>query len=202
MEEITVVSGLPRSGTSMMMAMLQAAGLELLVDHVRSADQDNPRGYYEYEKVKRLRQDASWLHEAQGKTIKVVSSLLEFLPPGYRYRVIFMQRTMAEVLMSQNKMLARNKQQAAADDEKLAIFFINHLRKISNWLAEQKNFTTCAISFNRLFLPNPEEELARVAAFCDGQLDLSRMLEVIDKALYRQKEPTIIAKTPPHTACN
>jgi hypothetical protein len=187
MEEIIVVSGLPRSGTSMMMAMLKASGIKLLVDDIRSADQDNPRGYYEYDKVKRLHKDASWLHEAQGKAVKIVSSFLEFLPPGYHYRVIFMQRTMAEILASQKKMLERNQRQAVADDAKLSLFFNTHLQKVMRWLDQQNNFTTCPLSFNRLLLLNPEEELVRLIHYFDNRLEMAPMLAVIDKALYRQR---------------
>jgi len=170
-----------------MMAMLKASGLELLVDDIRSADQDNPRGYYEYDKVKRLHKDASWLHEAQGKAVKIVSSFLEFLPPGYDYRVVFMQRTMSEILASQKKMLERNQRQAAADDAKLSLLFNTHLQKVYSWLDQQDNFTTCPLSFNRLLCANPEEELIRLNHFLDNRLEMGPMLAVIDKALYRQR---------------
>jgi hypothetical protein len=190
MKEIIIVSGLPRSGTSMMMAMLQAAGLELLVDDIRTADQDNPRGYYEYDKVKRLHKDTSWLHEAQGKVVKIVSSFLEFLPPEHYYRVIFMQRTMTEILSSQQKMLDRNQRQAAADNAKLSSLFNAHIQKVLDYLDKQNNFTTCRLSFNRLLLSNPEEELTRLIRFFDGRLEKDPMLAVIDKALYRQRGPT------------
>jgi hypothetical protein len=188
MEEIIVVSGLPRSGTSMMMAMLQASGVSLLVDNIRSADQDNPRGYYEYDRVKRLHKDASWLHEAQGKAIKIVSSFLEFLPPEQNYLIIFMQRAMNEILASQKKMLERNQQQAAAQDEKLAFFFNAHIQKVLSWLNTQNNITTCLVSFNRLLLAHPEEELDRLIRLFDGRLELEPMLAVIDQALYRQRK--------------
>jgi len=106
-ETITVVSGLPRSGTSMMMQMLGAGGLAVLTDGKRGADADNPRGYYEYEAVKSLGQDASWLASAGGKAVKIVSALLIHLPDGFDYRVIFMRRPIAEVLASQRAMLDR-----------------------------------------------------------------------------------------------
>ena len=187
MNEIIIVSGLPRSGTSMMMAMLQASGCELLVDNIRSADEDNPRGYYEYDKVKRLHKDASWLHEAQGKVIKIVSSFLEFLPQEYNYKVVFMQRSIEEVLASQHKMLNRNQQKAAANDEKLSVLFNAHIRSVLSWLENQKNFTTCTLSFNRLLQSHPEEELVRLVRFFHGRLEMEPMLAVIDKALYRQR---------------
>jgi hypothetical protein len=97
--EIIVVSGLPRSGTSLMMQMLEAGGQTVLVDHVRKADSDNPEGYYEYEAVKDLSKgETVWLAEAQGKAVKVISALLEFLPVEYTYRVIFMRRRIPEIL--------------------------------------------------------------------------------------------------------
>src|SRR5687768_1736541 len=104
---ITVVSGLPRSGTSMMMKMLEAGGLEPVVDHVRKPDEDNPKGYYEFERVKALENDREWLPEAKGKFVKVISMLLRHLPADHRFKVIFMQRNMPEVLASQKKMLVR-----------------------------------------------------------------------------------------------
>src|ERR1043165_1737839 len=103
---ITVVSGLPRSGTSMMMKMLEAGGMSLLVDNLRTADDDNPAGYYEFEPVKKLSQgDFDWLEEAQGKAVKVIAALLADLPSAYTYQIIFMRRDMFEILASQNKML-------------------------------------------------------------------------------------------------
>ncbi len=104
---IVIVSGLPRSGTSLMMQMLQAGGMPLLIDDHRPADADNPNGYWEYEPVKRLQQDNSWVHQAEGKAVKVVSALLQYLPPPYTYKIIFMQRPMPEVLASQAVMLER-----------------------------------------------------------------------------------------------
>src|SRR5438067_12425110 len=105
--EIIIVSGLPRSGTSLMMQMLQRGGVEIVTDDVRTADVDNPRGYYELEKVKKIKQDASWLPQARGKAFKMVSQLLYDLPGGETYRIIFMQRNLDEVLLSQDKMLER-----------------------------------------------------------------------------------------------
>jgi len=186
--EIIVVSGLPRSGTSMMMAMLKAGGLELLLDHRREADEDNPRGYYEYEKVKRLQKDASWLHEAGGKAVKIISALLVNLPPHYKYRVVFMRRYMEEILKSQGKMLERSGQQPVASDDKLAAFYRNHLRKIESWLAEQDNFTVCPISFNRLVLPDAQDEIQQLNAFFDNRLDMGKMAAVISNSLYRQRK--------------
>src|SRR3990167_393038 len=98
---IVIVSGLPRSGTSLMMQMLRAGGMSLLIDDQRPADADNPHGYWEYEPVKRLQHDNSWLPQAEGKAVKVVSALLQYLPPRHTYKIIVMHRPMQEVLASQ-----------------------------------------------------------------------------------------------------
>src|SRR5690349_19374505 len=105
--EIIIVSGLPRSGTSLMMQMLAGGGVEILTDAIRTADDDNPRGYLEFEPVKKTKQDSSWVPAARGKAVKMVSQLLYDLPPAERYRIIFMSRDLDEVLASQEKMLAR-----------------------------------------------------------------------------------------------
>ena len=114
---IVIVSGLPRSGTSLMMQMLQAGGMPLLIDDLRPADADNPNGYWEYEPVKRLQQDNSWIPKAEGKAVKVVSALLQYLPPQYTYKIIFMQRPMQEVLASQTVMLERRGEQGSKADD-------------------------------------------------------------------------------------
>src|SRR5882724_8514008 len=128
---IVIVSGLPRSGTSLMMQMLQAGGMPLLIDDRRPADADNPNGYWEYEPVKRLQQDNSWIPKAEGKAVKVVSALLQYLPPQYTYKIIFMQRSLQEVLASQAVMLQRRGTQGSkADDTTLATVFEQHLERI------------------------------------------------------------------------
>ena len=106
-KEIIVVSGLPRSGTSMMMQMLEAGGLPIVTDHIRKADEDNPRGYYELEKVKKIKEDPSWLADCHGKAFKMVSALLYFLPKSRKFKVIFMKRNIEEMLASQRLMLMR-----------------------------------------------------------------------------------------------
>src|SRR6516165_1289807 len=105
--EIVIVSGLPRSGTSLMMQMLDHGGVPVVTDHIRSADTDNPKGYYEFEQVKTIKRDTSWLPATRGKAFKMVSQLLYDLPPGETYRIIFMERDLDEVLLSQEKMLTR-----------------------------------------------------------------------------------------------
>src|SRR5436190_8775031 len=117
--EIIVVSGLPRSGTSLMMQLLDAGGVEVVTDNLRSADADNPRGYYEFEKVKQVKRDASWLPGVRGKAVKMVSQLLLDLPPTERYRVVFMERDFEEMLDSQERMLRRLGRSAAPREQSL-----------------------------------------------------------------------------------
>jgi hypothetical protein len=186
--EIIIVSGLPRSGTSMMMKMLESTGLEILTDNLRTADENNPKGYYEFERVKQLKQgDFDWLPAAQGKVVKIISALLEYLPNRYQYKIIFMQRSMDEVLSSQRQMLVRDgKPDDKVPDEKLAELYGNHLKKIQTWLEQQPNMSTLFISYNQI-LHDPEPDLNRLKKFLGGNLDIKRMLQVVDKNLYRER---------------
>ncbi len=185
---IIVVSGLPRSGTSMMMKMLQAGGIDILTDNLRAADESNPKGYYEFERVKQLdKGDVAWVTEAQGKAVKIISYLLEYLPVEYRYKVIFMQRDMGEILASQRRMLEREgKTDSSPGDEQMAALFKKHLVKVENWLEQQKNIETLYVSYNQT-LVSPLETLERLDAFLDGEMDLAAMRLVIDQNLYRER---------------
>lgn len=185
-QPIIITSGLPRSGTSMMMKMLQAGGLDLLTDEIRAADEDNPKGYYEYEKVKNLHKDSSWIYQAEGKVLKVISMQLFHLPPVYQYNVVFMERKLEEIIQSQNAMIKRRQQKPAADDSTIHELFTKHLACVTAWLDQQKNISTCKISFNKM-LTAPEEEIERLIDFFGGQLDHDSMFQVIDKSLYRKK---------------
>jgi hypothetical protein len=186
--EIVVVSGLPRSGTSMMMKMLDAGGLEPMTDELRKADVDNPKGYYEFERVKKLRAgDVGWLDEARGKVVKVISALLEYLPAAYEYRVIFVQRNMQEVLASQKKMLVnRGEDATASDDEAMARMFESHLQKVDRWLEEQPGFSVLYVDYNQL-LEDPAPWAEKISGFLGGALDVERMTGVVDPSLYRNR---------------
>ncbi len=128
---VTLVSGLPRSGTSMMMRMLEAGGLPVLADHLRTADEDNPEGYYEFERVKKIEHDSAWLEEARGRVVKMISALLKHLPPGYTYKIVFMRRKLEEILASQREMLVRRGKPAdATGDARMAEFFTSHLHRV------------------------------------------------------------------------
>lgn len=185
---IVVVSGLPRSGTSMMMKILEAGGLEIVTDNIRLADDDNPRGYYEFEKVKKLSKDSSWLSTCNGKAVKVISQLLYGLPGNYMYKILFMERKMEEILASQRAMLERLGQVGAGiSDELLAEKFRAHLQKIDVWLAEQENMQVLYVSYNEI-LEDPPMHLAEVNRFLGGVLDGAGMAGSVENSLYRQRK--------------
>ena len=188
-QPVLIVSGLPRSGTSLMMMMLESTGIPPLTDHQRSADDDNPRGYYEFERVKKLRQgDKDWLLQAHGKAVKVISALLTYLPPDFNYQVLFMQRALPEILASQKKMLVnRGEDPEKIRDEEIALSFENHLAQVLDWLGRQSNFSTYFVDYNGL-LREPKPEVHRINQFLGGGLDESRMLAAIDPNLYRQRK--------------
>jgi hypothetical protein len=184
---IVIVSGLPRSGTSLMMQMLQAGGVPLLIDDRRSADVDNPNGYWEYEPVKRLQQDNSWVHQAEGKAVKVVSGLLQYLPRQYTYKIIFMQRPMPEVLASQAVMLERRGAQGGqADEQTLGTVFAQHLDHTERWLAMQKHMTVLPVHYHET-IADPQATATRVAQFLDLPLAVEEMARAVDPRLYRQR---------------
>ena len=189
-EPVVVVSGLPRSGTSMAMKMLQAGGVELVVDDVREADEDNPKGYFEDERVKDLADDMdrSWITQARGKAVKVVSSLLNHLPDTNLYKVIFMRRDLHEVLASQSKMLVRRGEQHDAPDEDMLRMYRAHLEKVEFQLRFRSNFDPLDVDYSNV-LEDPRREAERIAAFVDRGLDVDRMVEVVDARLYRNRRP-------------
>ena len=188
-EFIIVVSGLPRSGTSMMMQILQAGGLEIMTDQQRTADDDNPKGYYEFERVKKMKDgDNKWVKDARGKVVKVISALLEFLPAGHSYKVIFMHRKMDEILASQKQMLVRRSEPTdKASDATLADLFSRHLQKIEAWLAGQSNIEVLYIQYDE-FLSNPGPHIDSLVAFLGLPLDSQAMASVPDQKLYRQRK--------------
>jgi hypothetical protein len=186
---VTIVSGLPRSGTSMMMKMLEAGGLPPLTDKIRNADSDNPKGYYEFERVKQLdKGDDAWLAQARGKAVKVISALLKHLPPEYEYRVIFMRRSTDEILASQKKMLLRRGERVdRVADEELAVLYGKHLEQVYAWLESQANVSVLDVDYNRL-VSGADEELTAVNQFLGGNLDLDKMSRVVDARLYRNRQ--------------
>jgi len=186
---VTVVSGLPRSGTSMMMRMLEAGGIPPLTDELREADKDNPKGYYEFERVKKLDEgDTDWVEEAQGKSVKVISALLKHLPPGYTYKMIFMRRKIEEILSSQRQMLIRRGEPTdSVSDEELMELFRKHLAQIQAWIDSQPNVEVIYVSYNDV-VEAPLEQAQRINHFLGDTLDVESMVNVVDQALYRQRE--------------
>jgi hypothetical protein len=186
-DAITIVSGLPRSGTSLMMSMLQAGGMELLVDGVRTPDEDNPKGYYEFEQVKQIDDDQAWLEDAQGKAVKMIAELLRRLPPTYPYKVIFLRRDMQEILASQRQMLVRRGEPTdRVSDEDMARMFERHLDQVEAWIAEQPHVDVFYVSYNDL-LTDPDPHARGINEFLGGNLDVDAMKGEIDHSLYRQR---------------
>ena len=185
-DPIVIVSGLPRSGTSMMMQMCAAGGIEPLTDDQRQADDDNLKGYYELEQVKRLETDASWLPRAKGKAVKVISALLKHLPPEYAYKVIFMHRNIDEIIASQKQMLVRRGEPNRFTDEDLARMFQNHLNQVHHWLKDQQHVEVLHVDYNEL-LENPLKSIAGIKRFLGNGVDDARMAAVVDSSLYRQR---------------
>jgi hypothetical protein len=186
--EIIVVSGLPRSGTSLMMQMLDQGGVEVVTDRLRTPDTDNPRGYYEYEQVKKIKQDKSWVSATRGKAFKMVSQLLYELPAGERYRVIFMERDLDEMLVSQEKMLARLGRPAGPRDE-MKRFFTTHLERLHPWLRQQPNMAVLRVRYDAL-VAGPREQAARVSEFLGGKPEVEKMAGAVDPGLYRNRKAT------------
>ena len=189
-KSITIVSGLPRSGTSMMMSALRAGGMMLLTDEVREADPNNPKGYYEFERVKKLpKGDVAWLEIARGKAVKVISALLEYLPPDYHYQIVFMERNIHEILASQRRMLVRTgkEQQHPVADETIQQSYENHLSEVRSWMANKDWIDTLFISYNQI-LQRPLDEFNRVAEFLEDRVDPSAMAQVVEPSLYREKK--------------
>ena len=184
---IVVVSGLPRSGTSMTMKMLAAGGCPILTDELRTADADNPEGYFEFERVKQLHEDSSWLSEAGGKAVKIVSFHLAGLPSGYSYKVLFIRRALDEVLASQRQMLVRNGQEGGSvADEQLRALYEKHLREVYAWLGRQHGMGVLFLE-HRAALEYPMETAKSIATFLGRTMDVEAMAAAVNPALHRQK---------------
>jgi hypothetical protein len=184
---VTVVSGAPRSGTSMMMRMLDAGGIPALTDGIRAPDRDNPQGYFEFEPVKKTREDSSWVAGAAGRAVKMVHVLLRDLPKGPDYRVLLMRRNLGEMIVSQKRMLERlGKDAGGLSDERMAQIFRAQLDETEKWLRATPGFAVCATDFNAL-VASPREHLERISEFLGGGLDLDAMAAVVDPGLYRNR---------------
>lgn len=184
---IIVVSGLPRSGTSMMMKMLAEGGLQAVTDAIRTADDDNPNGYFEFERVKQMSAgDRKWLDDAGGKVVKVISALLEHLPTNYHYKVIFMERAIQEVLASQKKMLVNRGEENKVSDEEMAEQYRAHLAAVRPWLARQAHMEVLYVDYNKM-MSDPEPLCKRLVEFLDLPLEAEKMLAVPNAKLYRNR---------------
>ncbi len=178
----------------MMMSALKAGGMGLLVDEVRVPDENNPKGYYEYERVKKLSKgDTEWLDNARGKAVKIISPLLTHLPADYHYRVIFMERDIEEILASQERMLERTgkTEENQIPEGKMRQSYQDHLGEIVSWLADKSWIRTITLSYNDI-LSQPERHFRKVASFLDDIVDPQAMSRVVDPSLYREKISKLI----------
>jgi len=184
---VTIVSGLPRSGTSLMMQMLVAGGMTALSDGERQADTDNPRGYLEWERIKTLPHDPACIAEGEGKVVKVISKLLLSLPAGHEYRVIFMQRPLPEVLASQDQMLRRRgTYKEAANPAAITSAFEKHLREVYAWLDAKPYCKAMRLSYHDVLRqPNPISQ--KLADFLETTLNVEAMTQQVDDSLYRNR---------------
>ncbi|HEX9733545.1 MAG TPA: sulfotransferase family protein [Thermoanaerobaculia bacterium] len=185
---VVVVSGLPRSGTSMAMKMLEAGGLTIVSDGLRSADEDNPKGYYEDERVKDLHRmdDKTWLRDARGKAIKIISWLLKELPGDNNYKVLFMRRHLEEVLASQTKMLDRRGEDSETSDERMLDVYKNHLWRVGYLFKHSPHIEALDLDYKAV-LESPREYGERIRGFLDFDLDVAGMAAAVDARLYRNR---------------
>jgi len=185
---ITIVSGLPRSGTSMMMQAIEAGGIPVLADHLRAKDDDNPKGYYEFEPVKKTKQDPSWVPGARGKVVKVIYSLLYDLPQQFEYRVVFLERNLEEIIASQKKMLLRRGQKGGGvDDQKMIELFKAQLAKFNHWVRNKKCFSLLTVQYATM-VAEPKRKCEKINKFLGGGLDSDAMALAVDPNLYRNKK--------------
>jgi len=184
---IILVSGLPRSGTSMIMQMLEAGGIEIISDGERRADVDNPKGYYELEAVKKTKENSSWLDRAPGKGVKLISQLLYDLPEGTTAKVLFVRREMGEILASQQKMLERRGGSGAAiDDAEMARVFAGHVHDVLAWVAQREGLELLEVSHADV-IGEPGKVAAEIQRFLQRELDVSAMAAVVDGGLHRNR---------------
>jgi Sulfotransferase family len=172
-----------------MMRMLSSGGLATITDGERTADDDNPRGYFELERVKQITRDKSWLDGAEGKVVKVISQLLKDLPNDRQYRVVFMRRNLDEVLASQKKMLGNRGEENRSEDQSMKELFVAHLDEVERWLRVAPHMQVCYVSYSRT-IEDPAAQIARVNEFVGGQLDVGAMTAAVEPKLYRNRLPS------------
>ncbi len=171
-----------------MMMILDSAGIPLLTDHERSADEDNPNGYFEFERVKKLKEgEVGWMELAPGSAVKVISALLQYLPDKYHYKVLFMRRALPEILASQRKMLIhRGENPDKISDEEMGKYFEEHVVHVIDWLRNQPNIEYIIVDYNELVI-NTSPQIKKVNLFLGGKLDEEKMKNAINPDLYRQR---------------
>lgn len=187
---VTIVSGLPRSGTSMMMSMLEAGGVPVLSDGVRTADADNPKGYYEFERVKKIKDDKAWLPEARGKVVKMISQLLLDLPEdGSEYKVIFMRRHIHEILASQKQMMIRRGtfKEGGPSDEEIGGLLMTHVDAVLKRMGSRSDVDLIEVDYNAI-MKGDQSCVPRINRHLGGTLNVEAMAAVVDKNLYRQRK--------------
>lgn len=186
-----LASGLPRSGTSLMMQMLEAGGMKILTDEKRGADEDNPKGYYEWEPIKQI-DTIPELLDAQGldgRAIKCISMLLQKMPPKHNYKVIFMMRPIEELVQSQRKMIDRLVTQGPeADTEQLYRALTAHSNQTRNWLKSAPHMEFIEVDYPTL-VKDPAPQISRVVEFLGAERlpKCAAMAEVVDPSLHRKK---------------
>jgi hypothetical protein len=186
-QKIVIVSGLPRSGTSMMMKMLATGGLSIVTDNEREADDDNPNGYFEIESSKRLKDgEVDWIYGAQGKAVKVISYLLEYLPEDLAYDIIFMDREISEILASQKKMLQRRNEQSLVSDNEMGEQFRSHVKAVKYWVARKPNMRVMYVNYTDM-VSDPEALCSSITEFLGLPLNVDAMKSVPNKELYRNR---------------
>jgi len=186
-QKVIIVSGLPRSGTSMMMKMLAEGGLPVVTDSLRQADKDNPNGYFEIEQSKRLKDGKKkWVYAASGKAVKVVSYFLEYLPDGLTYDVIFMERKIAEVLDSQKKMLHHRNEHSSISDDEMTIQLQQHLKAVRYWVARKPNMRVIYIDYSEM-VKAPQPLCTSLVEFLEISLNVRAMQTVPTRSLYRNR---------------
>jgi len=169
-----------------MMQMLVAGGMTPLSDGERQADADNPRGYLEWERIKTLPKDPSCIAEGEDKVVKVISRLLLSLPSGHEYRVIFMQRPLAEVLASQDAMMKRRGTYKDANSAAITGAFEKHLREVYAWMDTKPFVTSFRLPYHDV-LSQPADVSQKLSTFLGLALDLKAMCEQVDSSLYRNR---------------
>jgi hypothetical protein len=172
----------------MTMAMLAAGGMPCLVDGVRQSDDDNPKGYFEFERAKTLEKDENrdWLREARGKAVKIVSPLLKSLPEGNSYRILFMRRDLDEVLASQQKMMQRRGDLHDIPDDRMKKIYEGHLAAVDSFLKNRPDATVKYLDFRHV-IAHALETAEAIRDFLDFDLDVVRMAAAVDSDLYRNR---------------